>query len=178
MAIDRRWLVRNRSKIQHRMLRLDEFGKVLKCHEEQDVFWLIYTTLVGVVFSLWRAVFLIQVDRSVVAERLDTEKLLGILIDTNAIGFPQDVATAQWTAGYYVNNAMLRLYALGQYNLTKRILSDKTLEEIGFFRPDVMMSFNFGAIHLDFIWVSLLKEFDAVFRDLKSEAAKRGLLIR
>src|SRR4051794_36843072 len=103
MVIDRRWLVENRSKIQTCMLDLDDFGAALQSQKSEH--WAVYTTLVGIVFSLWRAVFLIQRDWTLKTHRKHARELLGILIETNIIGFPQDQRTAQWTAGFYLENA-------------------------------------------------------------------------
>ena len=64
--------------------------------------------LVGVSFSLWRAVFLSDLsDEKSYMD--DAEEFLGKLILDNAINYPQDRATREWTFAYYVNNAKYRL---------------------------------------------------------------------
>lgn len=123
--ISRRWLVHYRSEVQQRMLELDECGAEIRKREDWRV-WGIYGMLVGVIFSLWRSVFLIQLDRTLQREIDHGVDFLGILIDTNMIGFHQDVRTADWSAGYYINNAALRLFALTRMQGTQIYLRAET----------------------------------------------------
>jgi len=113
------------------MLRLDAYCSRLRQPEDENrSLWFVFATLVSVIFSLWRAVFLIQTERHDDDEMAHAVKLLGILIESNAIGFPQDVATAHWSAGYYVQNALFRLHALTEFGVTSRVLSDETIDSL------------------------------------------------
>ena len=168
-GVDKRWLVENRSKIQMRMLELYELHKFEHDHDLNKDVWPIYGVLIGAVFSLWRAVFLIRGERDPNVEIEHGRILLGTLIETNAIGFPQDVAAAQWTAGYYVNNAALRLSALVSMPSADNVVTGDTSQwlehNLSPFDVDMM---NLVEQDLKVQWEKALKGFDLVFGDLKS----------
>jgi hypothetical protein len=68
--------------------------------------------LVGVAFSLWRAVFLlvdIEGPRAAGSAGRDAKEFLAKVIETNAIGFGDDRTRSAWSSGYYLNNVRLRL---------------------------------------------------------------------
>ena len=111
------------------MLKLHEFGHScdFTATEQRQSLWAIQGTLIGIAFSLWRAVFLIKAYRSFADEVEHGERLLQAVIDTNAIGFPQDWATATWTSGYYLNNATLRFFSLSLDPVTRAHLSPTTI---------------------------------------------------
>src|SRR5262245_15729722 len=53
------------------------------------------------------------------------------------LNFSDDRKAAQWSAGYYVNDATMRLYFLGQNTLTGQLLCPETKTFLGVFRvPD------------------------------------------
>jgi hypothetical protein len=105
------WLVKKRSAIQDVVLQLYEFDRSLG-ESEREKFHHVFGLLVGVAFSLWRAVFLALPERTLPEVLNDATEFLRILIETNNIGFPQDRDTQQWMGGYYNNNAVFRLHAL------------------------------------------------------------------
>ena len=101
-------LVEHRAKIGKLLL---EIWKVSEQNPDslqppQSTIW---HSLLGVAFSLWRAAFLIKDGRSQKTMNDDARKFLGILLEDNAINYTQDRETRAWTAGYYLNNACLRL---------------------------------------------------------------------
>jgi hypothetical protein len=145
------------------MLHLDELGKHLR--DKPVELQGIYSILVGTIFSLWRAVFLIRTERSFREEVLHADALLGILIETNAVGFPQDVATAQWTAGYYVNNAALRLFSISQNRFMREYLSEETLLSIGGLSQDRWTMINLVGLELAPLWEEAFQGFDMVLHD-------------
>lgn len=108
---DKDWLVESRSRIQCLLLELYKFlkdnrGKLVQRKFERSVFGL----LVGTAFSLWRAAFLVsQADRDWPNILKQAEDFLDILVEDNAINYPQDKKTRNWTVGYYLNNARYRL---------------------------------------------------------------------
>ena len=108
---DLTWLVKHRCKIQDLTLELYQFDQSLT-PERRKQYHHVFGLLVGVAFSLWRAVFLSVPTRAMEEVTQHATRLLRILIETNAIGFPQDQQTEQWMAGYYTNNAEFRLHAL------------------------------------------------------------------
>lgn len=65
--------------------------------------------LLGSAFSIWRGAFLIKGPRKRNQVTRNAKKFLGILLADNAINYPQDRETSEWTAGYYVNSAHYRL---------------------------------------------------------------------
>jgi hypothetical protein len=106
------WLTENRSRNQRSAL---ELYRILKLHPMMSHEHLAVAHLmVGISFSLWRAVFLGDFrgpehrdgDKEISA---GAEAFLEIIIRDNAIGFPQDKSTREWTFGYYVGNAQFRL---------------------------------------------------------------------
>jgi hypothetical protein len=167
LKLDRRWVVRNRTKTMHRMLKLDELGPLVERHPDAKRLWKVYGMLVGVIFSLWRAVILIGLDRNLEKEFSHGRKLLGILIDTNAIGFPQDRETADWNAAYYVNNATMRLHILGDILYTRHVLSERGRSVLGNFDPGPMMMIEQMGVELARVWENALMAFDVAFQDLK-----------
>lgn len=105
---DMEQLVERRVSIQRSILQLWRFGnRHLASLDQGDE--TLFHLLVGVAFSLWRAAFLVQGERTV--EQLDKDALdfLGVLSWDNAIGYSQDRSKRAWTVGYYLNNAHLRL---------------------------------------------------------------------
>jgi hypothetical protein len=167
LKLDRRWVVKNRSKTLHRILRLQEFATNL---DDKSSLWSSHNILVGTIFSLWRAVILIGLDRDFAGEIAHGKRLLEILIDTNAVAFPQDRETAHWTAGYYVNNAIFRLYALTKMVSTSANLANDTKSELETnCNPNAIdQILASGTDDLVPIWMDALKWYDLVFRDLKA----------
>ena len=106
------WLVDNRSKIQRFLLELYEFKKSKQALYSKDTETDLWCDLVGIAFSLWRAVFLSDHknrDRKEIIN--NAEIFLEEVIANNAINYPQDKKTQKWTGGYYINNARLRIVA-------------------------------------------------------------------
>jgi hypothetical protein len=70
----------------------------------------LFSLLVGVAFSLWRAAFLtIEPTRDWKGALSDAEKLLSALLKTNTLAPLTEMNLQGWTGGYYLNNAKLRL---------------------------------------------------------------------
>ena len=109
-----RWLVDSRTANQNAALKL----YTLLCeHSEQMVTpeWSAKAQhLVAACFSLWRAAFLADkgVQRSEVQAHARTF-LAKMLVD-NAITYPQDRSTRNWTFNYYMNNATNELLILSK----------------------------------------------------------------
>jgi hypothetical protein len=108
----REWLVAARNEIQTFMLRLYTESQRGKLSKDQKREWHL---LLGAVFSLWRAVFLVlpeDMERKPKEQDQDAMKYLERLIDANAITFADEVSRSNWTSGYYLNNARYRLRVL------------------------------------------------------------------
>src|SRR5260221_10404097 len=104
------WLVSNRSKIQNLLLDLYQFDQDEHLTQsEREAYHHVFGYLVGAAFSLWRAVFLSFPIRNMHDVTGHATELLRTLIETNTITFTQDLNTAQWMAGYYINKTMFRI---------------------------------------------------------------------
>jgi hypothetical protein len=65
--------------------------------------------LAGVAFSLWRSVFLSDLNGDIAEQMADLKTFLGNLISNNTIAYPQDKNAKEFTFRYYLINAELRL---------------------------------------------------------------------
>lgn len=100
------WLVNSRTANQHSALRLlvllDTHSETIKKNKD-------YSTkaqlLVAVCFSLWRAAFLADKTGKREAVFQDARAFLGKMLMDNAITYPQDRASREWTFNYYMNSA-------------------------------------------------------------------------
>jgi hypothetical protein len=100
-----KWLVENRIEIQRTALEL-----YLLIPEEnrsvQTQTSLICQDLVGVLFCLWRGVFLAPEKKSNPGAPLKSSKaFLKKVIDDNSISFSDDKTFKEWTANFYVDCA-------------------------------------------------------------------------
>jgi len=114
--IDLDWLVKGRSKIQILLLRLHNLAKAHDPSAE-DARSVVLQLMLGTAFSLWRAVFLVRRKRDRATLHGAAEAFLGLLVQDNIINYSQDKATAAWSGGYYLNNAMFRLRELASRHL-------------------------------------------------------------
>lgn len=109
------WAIDSRTKNQKSSLRL------LILFENYEAFWKTKKfsraaqDLVAVAFSLWRAAFLAQKKstRSLVFDA--GRNFLEKFTEDNAIGFPQDKTSNEWTFNYYTRNARQSLEMLAEY---------------------------------------------------------------
>lgn len=100
------WLVNSRTANQKSALSLhlvlEENSQAIKKSKELSTKAQI---LVAVCFSLWRAAFL--ADKTGIREAVlqDARAFLGKMLTDNAITYPQDRASREWTFNYYMNSA-------------------------------------------------------------------------
>jgi hypothetical protein len=100
------WAIAARERSQKLLLALYEFGQ----HESERPKTEVFSLLVGVAFSLWRAAFLADAPTRTWPEALaDAQEFLKTVLRTNAIAFNTEHTRQGWTGGYYLNNAKLRL---------------------------------------------------------------------
>ena len=88
--------------------------------------------LAAICFSLWRAAFL--ADKTGVREATlgDVRTFLGKMLTDNAITYPQDRASREWTFNYYMNAAKNWLVELsGKWPEVAETLSAKRREKKG-----------------------------------------------
>jgi len=107
-----RWIIKGRYDIQ--LLLNDLYWHINANHLELDghkVRRRIAGLLIGATFSLWRAVFLVDVEQREWGNiLLAGEGFLKKVIETNSIGFADEHRMEQrtWVVGYYLNNARFR----------------------------------------------------------------------
>ncbi len=108
------WAIDQRAEVQRTLLALYSFVR------ENSPSWIndngyVLNYLIGAAFSLWRAVFLADTFRDIYTIHKSQENFLEKLITDNAIAFADDKANRDWTVGYYLENAKLRLSHAAQY---------------------------------------------------------------
>jgi hypothetical protein len=115
MAMKQAWLVSARSDVQHVLLDLklfiDRNKDILSGDVEKEELTAVKDA-VDVAFSLWRAVFLIKDQYRPDELVRDMSAFLDMLIDDNAINYPQDKSTRNYSSSYYLTNASLRILRL------------------------------------------------------------------
>jgi hypothetical protein len=109
------WLVQQRCHVQNLLLDLYRYVLV---HERELIrnstrrdraSRATYLLLIGVAFSLWRAVFLTNEKRTPARVVGHARKFLEAVVRDNTITFNTDRDLHEWSAGYYINNARYRL---------------------------------------------------------------------
>lgn len=104
------WLLKARAENQNLLLRLFEFGNknggVFKNDPERRA---LFSLLLGVAYSLWRAAFLSNTIRTWKRTFEGANNLLLSLIEDNAVTYAKERHTEEWMGGYYLNNAAFRL---------------------------------------------------------------------
>jgi hypothetical protein len=98
-----KWLVERRTDIQQTLLSLYEY--VSRSRDVDDH----VDDLIASAFSLWRAVFLAEIDRDWNSVRKGQRDFLAKVIADNAISYADDKSTRAWSVAYYLDNAKFRL---------------------------------------------------------------------
>ncbi|MEY9470861.1 hypothetical protein ABH992_003260 [Bradyrhizobium yuanmingense] len=128
------------------MLEIYNFSSRLT-DKERERLWPVLGYLIGIAFSLWRSVFLSLPERTSSEIYKHAHDILSILLETNAVGFTQDKLTLQWMAGYYNNNAILRLSDMysdpGALAVIKEVMPVNVHETVlGWYRPERQSEFS------------------------------------
>jgi hypothetical protein len=126
MTSELRWLFEKRRSLQKDLFRLMELLELMQRRRNIGELWEICGFMVGIGFSLWRAVFLALPKRTKQSQYESAHTLMAHIIDTHIINFPQDRETQAWMAGYYINNAILRLWSMGENSTAKKLLRSKS----------------------------------------------------
>jgi hypothetical protein len=109
------WAIESRHINQKSSLRLlslfKSYGEIWKTKK----FSRAAQDLTGVAFSLWRAAFLAEKSGSRAAVFDHGTAFLEKVIDENAISFPNDKKSREWTFNYYTRNARCSLQVLNKY---------------------------------------------------------------
>ena len=106
------WLIQSRMRNQNSCLRLFNIFEKYPAQAKSKDYRSHSQSLVGIGFSLWRAAFL--ADKTGQREEVfaDARAFLAQLLTNNAINYPQDRASREWTFNYYLtsaNDALLKL---------------------------------------------------------------------
>lgn len=106
------WLIQSRMRNQNACLSLFNTFEKYPDQAQSPEFRAHSQTLVAVGFSLWRAAFL--ADKTGRREEVfaDARAFLAQLLTNNAINYPQDRSSREWTFNYYMtaaNDSLLRL---------------------------------------------------------------------
>ena len=109
------WAIQSRARNQRCSL------KLLTLFEEHESIWKTSRfaraaqDLVAVSFSLWRAAFLADKTAKRIAVFEHGKVFLERVIEDNAISYPQDKASKEWTFNYYTRNARTSLENLAKF---------------------------------------------------------------
>jgi hypothetical protein len=103
------WAIDERAEIQKTLLALYDCLTHHPASKSGFEYQNMLDNLIGAAFSLWRAVFLADVDRDYTTVQESQKKFLAKVLADNAITFGDDKANNHWTVGYYLENAKLRL---------------------------------------------------------------------
>src|SRR5580704_7472234 len=110
------WAILQRANIQRTLLALYELarrapigGHLPKSDNFVFVEPYLFDHFIAAAFSLWRAVFLAEGDRSWVTTRKHQTDFLEKLITTNAISFGDDYKARAWSVRFYLEAAKGRL---------------------------------------------------------------------
>jgi hypothetical protein len=98
------WLIGRRSDVQHTLLALYKF-----ISSRNDDIFDHADDLIASAFSLWRAVFLAEVERDWTSVNKGQRDFLAKVIADNAISYADDKSTRAWSVAYYLDNAKFRL---------------------------------------------------------------------
>lgn len=118
------WLVEGRSRNQratldlYRIIDVNEDGLSRRLTDRDTAH-----QLVGIAFSLWRAVFLSDLTGDIADQVTDIKRFLQSLIAHNAVLYQTDFSAREWTFSYYLDNALFRLGRLSELILPKRKLA-------------------------------------------------------
>lgn len=105
-----RWAIEARARSQRLLLALYSTVQYRAADPLTNDDARVFSLLVGVGFSLWRAAFLAEAPTRTGTKALaEAYELLGEVLRSNAIAFSTDQRLQGWTGGYYLNNAKLRL---------------------------------------------------------------------
>ena len=107
---DTDWLIDRRSKTLYHLVAIKKHMDLYKRDVEED--WSRFSLFVGVGFSLWRAVFLTDPKEFRKNDVTHASKFLDFIIHDQIVNYPQDRDARGWSAGFYLNNAILRLHKL------------------------------------------------------------------
>lgn len=108
------WLVESRSRNQRAALKLFKLFESHPTAVKNTHLHPASRNLVAVCFSLWRAAFLADQTGTRAAVFEDAQLFLKMMLADNAINYPQDRSTREWTFNYYMNNANSGLLLLSR----------------------------------------------------------------
>lgn len=110
------WLIRSRESNQRAAL---ELHKLISTHSSKikktKQLSVKAQALTAITFSLWRSAFLADKTGTHEATIQDAHTFLGKMLTDNAITYPQDRASREWTYNYYMDAAKSGLLSLAKH---------------------------------------------------------------
>lgn len=126
-----KWAIEQRSEVQRTLLGV--YNR-LREHDPNDRDFVpkhMLDHFAGAAFSLWRAVFLAETFRDELNVHNSLEAYLAKLIADNAVTYGDDKAARDWTVGYYLENAKLRIWrAAGLWDNYRKDNTSSTIEPL------------------------------------------------
>jgi hypothetical protein len=166
------WLVEQRCDIQRLLLRLHQFGE-RKHFKKRAVQRATFEILIGVTFALWRTVFLLDTERSRRKVTSGGMSFLTILITDNAIAYNQERKTFEWSVGYYLNDAYLRLRLLNELRAAHSVpVSSEQSKPIDDYFSRLVKRLGVTK-PLRSRWIDAFNVASLAFGDLETQAGKR-----
>jgi hypothetical protein len=111
-ALDRRWLIQNRSSVLEFMIDLQwmgsEYMDYLSGDRGKEQVRLL-ALLIGAGYGLWRSAYLLSDSADRPKLYVNSIDFMDYLLRNNSIGFMQDMNLQDWVGGHYLTNAILRL---------------------------------------------------------------------
>jgi hypothetical protein len=101
-------MINGRSDIQLLLFALYKFIRSKPAILNDTQYQRAFQLLVGSAFSLWRAIFLIETDRTWLELSESMEKFLYRVVTDNTITYLDDKKSNAWTVGYYIGSAQMR----------------------------------------------------------------------
>jgi hypothetical protein len=126
------WVIDQRAKIQHTLLALYTYLNETGAQDSHAPEAVALNDLIAAAFSLWRAIFLTELERTDKNHHQAQVRFLKKVITTNAIAFQDDLNSSTWSLGFYMENAMHRVLAahVNVQQVRKDAFFDKAIQNM------------------------------------------------
>jgi hypothetical protein len=125
-----KWLVDSRAHIQEQCRRLYRLAKDNQAILNNSSLGDVANLCIGAAFSLWRGVFLAPKDFDWGGNFEEGLRYLYNVIRTNNVSFGTDDNHSKWVSGYYLNNAVFRVWEVGKIAPNMASKTGENLREI------------------------------------------------
>jgi len=166
------YTLRFRYDIQSVLFELYKFIRDKSPNLEETPHQQAFELIVGAAFSLWRAIFLIEADRSWPSMSSRLEGFLHKVVTDNAITFQDDKANSAWTVGYYLGSANMRLEKAHE----KLLLSKQLGEEARNAGLTLTETWNLSDEHTLMEWRMIFESMCTLFKLLNPDLEFKKLV--